>query len=62
MVNFMDRQVLSIVLQLMKIELGLTDAQCGLLQTVFILGITFFSFPISCLMDRWSRRKPIAIM
>jgi MFS family permease len=62
MVNFMDRQVLSIVLQPMKIELGLTDAQCGLLQTVFILGIAFFSFPISYLMDRWSRKKPIAIM
>jgi MFS family permease len=62
MVNFMDRQVLSAVLQPMKIELGLTDAQCGLIQTVFILGVAFFAFPVSYLIDRWSRKKPIAIM
>ncbi len=62
MVNFMDRQVFSAVLQPMKIELGLTDADCGLLQTIFILGVAFFTFPFSYLMDRWSRKKPIAIM
>jgi len=62
MVNFMDRQVLSVVLQPMKIELGLTDAQCGLMQTVFMLGIAFFSLPVSYMIDRWSRKKPIALM
>lgn len=61
-VNFMDRQVLSAVLQPMKVELGLTDAQCGLLQTIFILGVAFFTFPFSYLMDRWNRKKPMAIM
>ena len=29
MVNYMDRQVLSVVLQPMKIDLDLTDAQAG---------------------------------
>jgi MFS family permease len=62
MVNFMDRQLLSVVLQPMKVELGLSDEQCGLVQTAFILGVIFFSFPISFIMDRWSRKKPIAIM
>jgi MFS family permease len=62
MVNFMDRQVLSAVLQPMKIELGLTDAECGLVQTVFILGVALFTFPLSYLMDRWNRKKPMAIM
>ena len=61
-VNFMDRQVLSAVLQPMKVELGLTDAQCGLIQTVFILGVALFTFPFSYLMDRWNRKKPMAIM
>ncbi len=61
-VNFMDRQVLSAVLQPMKVELGLTDAQCGLLQTIFILGVAVFTFPFSYLMDRWNRKKPMAIM
>jgi MFS family permease len=62
MVNYMDRQVFSAVLQPMKIELGLTDAQAGLAQTVFMLGMALFSFPISYLIDRWSRKKSIAIM
>lgn len=62
MVNFMDRQVLSAVLQPMKMDLKLTDAQCGLVQTVFILGVAFFTFPFSYIIDRWSRKKPIAIM
>jgi len=62
MVNQMDRQVFSAVLQPMKIELGLTDAQCGLAQTVFILGTALFSFPIAYLIDRWSRRKTLSLM
>jgi MFS family permease len=61
-VNYMDRQVFSVILQPMKIDLGLTDAQCGLASTVLILGMAFFSFPISHLIDRWSRRKAIGIM
>ncbi len=61
-VNYMDRQVFSVILQPMKIDLGLTDAQCGLASTVLILGMAFFSFPISYLVDRWSRRKAIGIM
>jgi MFS family permease len=46
----------------MKIDLGLTDAQCGLASTVLIIGMAFFSFPVSYLIDRWSRRKAIGIM
>ena len=61
-INYMDRQVFSVILQPMKIDLGLTDAQCGLASTVLILGMAFFSFPISYLIDRWSRRKAIGIM
>lgn len=61
-INYMDRQVFSVILQPMKIELGLTDVQCGLASTVSILGMAFFSFPISYIVDRWSRRKAIGIM
>ena len=61
-INYMDRQVFAVILQPMKIDLGLTDAQCGLASTVLILGMAFFSFPISYLIDRWSRRKAIGIM
>ena len=61
-INYIDRQVFSVVLQPMKVELGLTDTQCGLAQTIFILGMAFFSFPVAYLVDRWSRNKTIGIM
>ena len=62
MVNYMDRQVLAAVLEPMRLDLGLTDTQVGLLQTVFLLSIAFFSLPVAFLIDRWSRRKAIAVM
>ena len=61
-VNYIDRQVFSVVLQPMKLELGLTDTQCGLAQTLFILGMALFSFPVAYMVDRWSRNKTIGIM
>jgi MFS family permease len=62
MVNYMDRQVLSAVLEPMRIDLGLTDAQAGVIQTVFLLSIALFSFPVAFLVDRWSRKKSIGLM
>lgn len=62
MVNFMDRQVLSVVMEPMKQDLGLTDSQAGLLQTAFFFSMAFFAFPASYLVDRWSRRKSLALM
>ncbi len=62
MVNYMDRQVLSAVLEPMKLDLGLSDTQAGLLQTVFLLSMALLAFPISFIIDRWSRRKSIALM
>lgn len=61
-INYMDRQVFSVILQPMKVDLGLTDAQCGLASTVLIFGMAFFSFPIAYLVDRWSRRKAMSLM
>jgi MFS family permease len=62
MVNYMDRQVLSAVLEPMKIDLGLSDTQAGSLHTVFLLSMAFFSVPVAYLVDRWSRRKSVALM
>jgi MFS family permease len=61
-INYMDRQVFSAVLQPMKVDLGLTDAQCGLVATIFTLGMALFSFPIAYMVDRWSRKKAVGIM
>jgi MFS family permease len=61
-VNYMDRQVFSAVLQPMKVDLGLTDAQCGLASTVFLLCMPILSIFIAYLVDRWSRKKSLGIM
>jgi MFS family permease len=62
MVNYMDRQVIAAVVEPMKAALSLTDGDVGILGSVFLLSIALFSFPIAYLIDRWSRRKAIAIM
>ncbi len=62
MVNYMDRQVLSAVLEPMKLELGFSDTQAGMLQTAFFISMALLALPISYFIDRWSRRKSIAIM
>jgi MFS family permease len=61
-INYMDRQVFSVILQPMKVELGLTDAQCGLAITAMMLCMGLFAFPISHTVDRWSRKGSIGIM
>ena len=61
-VNFVDRQVLAILLQSIKEDLGLTDLQLGLLSgTAFGLFYATLGIPIARLADRFSRKGVIAI-
>jgi MFS family permease len=60
--RYADWQIMSIVLQPMKVELGLTDAQAGLVGTAFFIGIMLFTLPIAHLIDVWSRKKTIGLM
>jgi MFS family permease len=62
MVNYMDRQVVAAVVEPMKAALSLNDGDVGILGSIFLLSIALFSFPVAYLVDRWSRRKAIAIM
>ncbi|MEW6666118.1 MAG: MFS transporter [Thermodesulfobacteriota bacterium] len=62
MINFMDRQVLSAVLEPMKMDLRLTDTQAGILQTSFFLSMALLGIPASYLVDRWSRRKTMSLI
>ena len=62
MVNYMDRQIMAVVLEPMKIDLGLSDTQAGLIQTIFFLSMALFALPASFLVDRWSRRKSLGVM
>jgi MFS family permease len=61
-VNFVDRQVLAILLQSIKTDLGLTDLQLGLLSgTAFGLFYATLGIPIARLADRSSRKGVIAV-
>ncbi len=61
-VNFIDRQILAILLQPIKEELSLADWQLGLLSgTAFGLFYATLGIPIGRLADRYSRRGVMAI-
>jgi predicted MFS family arabinose efflux permease len=60
--NFVDRQILAILLQPIKEELGVSDTAMGLLTGIaFAIFYTFAGIPIARLADRRSRRTIIAI-
>ncbi|MCX6005818.1 MAG: MFS transporter [Chloroflexi bacterium] len=61
-VNYMDRTVLTVVMQPMKMDLGLSDSDVGLAVTIFTLSIALFSIPILYIVDRWSRKKMLFLM
>jgi predicted MFS family arabinose efflux permease len=61
-VNFVDRQILSILLQSIKTDLNLSDLQLGLLSgTAFGLFYATLGVPIARLADIFSRKSVMAI-
>jgi MFS family permease len=61
-VNFIDRSILAILLEPIKLELALNDTQLGLLGGLaFALFYTTLGIPIAALADRWSRVKILSI-
>ncbi len=62
MFDYMDRMVIVSLFPYLKQEMGMTDAQCGLMVSSVYWSILIFSFPVSILVDRWSRTKSISIM
>ena len=60
--NFLDRQIISILAEEIKRDLGLSDAQIGFLYgTVFAVFYAVFGIPLGRLADVWTRRSVIAI-
>lgn len=59
--NFVDRNILSILAEDIKADLGATDAQIGFLYgTVFALFYAVFGIPLARFADVWVRRSLIS--
>jgi MFS family permease len=62
MFDYIDRLVVVSLFPFLKAEWGLSDTQCGMLVSAVYWSILLFSFPVSILIDRWSRKKSIGLM
>ncbi|MEM6625955.1 MAG: MFS transporter [Pseudomonadota bacterium] len=60
--NFLDRQIIAVLAEPVKRDLGLSDTQVGLMSGLsFSIFYTTLGLPIAALSDRWNRRRIIAI-
>ena len=62
MFDYVDRMVVTSLFPFLQAEWDLTDTQSGALMSAVYLSISILSFPVSILVDRWSRRKTIGLM
>lgn len=62
MFDYIDRMVITSLFPFLKADWNLTDTQCGALVSAVYWSIVLFTFPVSVLVDRWSRRKTIGLM
>ena len=59
--NFMDRSVLGIVGETMKLDMGFSDAQLGLLHSILLITLILLIFPCSVVNDLLRRRRVIGV-
>lgn len=60
--NFIDRNILSILAEDIKADLGISDAEMGFLYgTVFAVFYAVFGIPLARFADVWTRRNLISI-
>ena len=60
--NFIDRQILSILAEEIKLDLGISDSEIGFLYgTAFAIFYAVFGIPLGRLADTWIRKNLIAI-
>ena len=60
--NFIDRQIISILAEEIKADLGISDAEIGFLYgTAFAVFYAVFGIPLGKLADVWTRKNLISI-
>jgi len=62
MFDYTDRMIISALFPFIKADWGLNDKQLGSLVSTVYWSIVLLTFPVSLLVDRWSRRRTIGIM
>jgi sugar phosphate permease len=61
-INFLDRQIIAILAEDIKADLGVSDAEIGFLYgTAFAVFYAIFGIPLGRLADVWNRSSLIAI-
>jgi len=60
--DYADRMVVSSMFSYIQADLGINDFQSGWLVSIIYLTIGIMTFPISLVIDRWSRTKTVGIM
>ncbi len=59
--NFMDRSVLAMVSEAMRLDLGLNDMQMGLCHSILLISLVLFIIPCSVLNDIFGPRRMLSL-
>jgi len=62
MFDYIDRTVVTSMFTSIEADLGISHTQSGMLVSAVYWAIVLLTFPVSLLVDRWSRTKTIGIM
>ena len=62
MFDYIDRMVVTSMFTSIERDMGISHMQSGLLVSAVYWAIVLLTFPVSLLVDRWSRSKTVGIM
>ncbi len=62
MFDYIDRMVVTSMFTSIESDWGITHTQSGMLVSAVYWAIVILTFPVSILVDRWSRTKTIGVM